>query len=1013
MLRHIFEMSFRSAVVRAGNRLIPPFALPCFMALGIALAPTAGAFPPPRDYPVGGLIAAKYKALGGSAGPLGRPTSKEMDSKEGKGRYQTFEHGVIGVTPSTGPKSVQALYAKDFELVFEWGDTSPFNYDYFIVSCERNGQLVVQPDVKGGPRTSGKWVTRPSAPGRYRLVVEGRDTHIGGGKSRQGWSNALYLDFVPPPPIPTKYKQLGGSTGPLGRATSKEMDSKEGKGRYQTFEHGVIGWSPATGPNSVQALYVKNKYEMVFEWGDTSPFNYDYFIVRCDLDDKNPSFPHGRKIVEPDIKGGPRTGGKWVTRPHSAGRYRVAVEGRDTHLSGGKSRQGWSNALYLDFVPPPPEYTGKTPIKLPLSTFANVPLDDFARILTLVPPANSISDAKATFDKRAAAAVLYHACLPLPPKMFEAEQDSTARVLAYLAYPDYFQTDGLVPVKGRTKATRKDANDWLLRQTIESRAGTSGDWPSKRTGEYDVALTGLIAIVYKHYPLLTPAVQNHIINNLLNIRGPLDPLDAWPYRKDLRDDDAIRNILASTNPVNLAVPETENHLMMIESARYLTNQLLYRREGDPKYDNERNGMDEWMLKHLQTFLKKDFIEYNAKDYQDYTMTALLNLYTFTRESNKSSKRVKMAAQMVLDYLMAKVAVSSNDSRRYVTYRRKVSYNDPNFLARHYDPQIPFSMAFAGTTDMLVGQSKRELLGNYAWEAWWAGLSDYRVPDSILDLMVNRPHRTFFQRFHTAYADEAYAGSPSYLISSGGHYATFAYTIAGKGSHDDIGLPLATTLMPTGQFTTATDFIQFAGAGANEDRSNMGVAKDFACGLFPIIPQAYKAAAVSVDDKGQRSPGNLKAGPWTFINQSLPGGAHLAGRRVGVYPSSAGSFHPGYYVAVYRNDVGQFGFMEAYDTALRPGLSFEAFITGVLKNNAKTSFRKTGRNTYVMTGGRKIEFSLAPNSVVHLPAEKPFFVKGDILNGAEGSGHITIDNPLMRRHVVLDFRDWKAPKRTSN
>jgi hypothetical protein len=170
------------------------------MVQGIALAPQAGAFPPPPDYPVGGLIAAKYKALGGSAGPLGHPTSKEMDSREGKGRYQTFQHGVIGWSPSTGPKSVQALYSKNGELNFEWGDTSPFNYDYFIVRWDLNGKNVGQQDIKHGSRTSGRWVTRPTAAGKYRLVVEGRDTGVLGGKSRQGWSNPLYLDIVPPKP---------------------------------------------------------------------------------------------------------------------------------------------------------------------------------------------------------------------------------------------------------------------------------------------------------------------------------------------------------------------------------------------------------------------------------------------------------------------------------------------------------------------------------------------------------------------------------------------------------------------------------------------------------------------------------------------------------------------------------------------------------------------------------------------------------------------------------------------
>ena len=68
----------------------------------------------------------------------------------------------------------------------------------------------------------------------------------------------------------------------------------------------------------------------------------------------------------------------------------------------------------------------------------------------------------------------------------------------------------------------------------------------------------------------------------------------------------------------------------------------------------------------------------------------------------------------------------------------------------------------------------------------------RLPDTILDLMVNRSHRSFFQRFHHDRADEAYASSPSYLISSGGHYDHVRlHGRSACGKHDDIGLALPT------------------------------------------------------------------------------------------------------------------------------------------------------------------------------------------------------------------------------
>jgi hypothetical protein len=41
--------------------------------------------------------------------------------------------------------------------------------------------------------------------------------------------------------------------------------------------------------------------------------------------------------------------------------------------------------------------------------------------------------------------------------------------------------------------------------------------------------------------------------------------------------------------VHVDIGETENHILMILTARYLTNQLLYQRDHDWNEDNRRNG----------------------------------------------------------------------------------------------------------------------------------------------------------------------------------------------------------------------------------------------------------------------------------------------------------------------------------------------------------------------------------------------------------------------------------------
>ena len=127
---------------------------------------------------------------------------------------------------------------------------------------------------------------------------------------------------------------------------------------------------------------------------------------------------------------------------------------------------------------------------------------------------------------------------------------------------------------------------------------------------------------------MTQEVFHHILNDLLNKRGPLDMGD---------------HSLFGT------VSESENHINMIESARYLTNDLLFRSTNDPQFDNTKNAaivivdsepeqlpsgatpgrpitvtMRDYWLRRLHHILQTDFVEYNARPYQDYTMYAIQN-----------------------------------------------------------------------------------------------------------------------------------------------------------------------------------------------------------------------------------------------------------------------------------------------------------------------------------------------------------------------------------------------------
>ena len=257
------------------------------------------------------------------------------------------------------------------------------------------------------------------------------------------------------------------------------------------------------------------------------------------------------------------------------------------------------------------------------------------------------------------------------------------------------------------------------------------------------------------------------------------------------------------------------------------------------------------------------------------MLALVNLESYAYDDD-----VRLTARMLLDYISAKVAVSSNDLRRATPFRRrnederwgpsvpggfflrspllvaKSDYPDPPPPGVFEpDPQGPWYAVFAGNTSLVPSGNARGVpgKGNFALGMVFGGLHDYRVPDLILDLFVNPSSRVFYQRFHHGHftrnsgeltvVDELYAGSPSYLITAGGHPTIQAYKgcasvgieVVCSGKTSDLGSAMPTTFMPTGSGLTLESMVQF---GQYTDlitdngpvKHHMCVAPDFACGI---------------------------------------------------------------------------------------------------------------------------------------------------------------------------------------
>ena len=203
-------------------------------------------------------------------------------------------------------------------------------------------------------------------------------------------------------------------------------------------------------------------------------------------------------------------------------------------------------------------------------------------------------------------------------------------------------------------------------------------------------------------------------------------------------------------------PESENHLLMMESSRYLNNQIILK-EIDPGNDNRKYIFDEqvsvreWLLKRLQRIAKEDFIEYNARPYQRYSISATRNLADFAQD-----EQIRIAARNALDLAMAKFATGSNEGRRLVPFRRLMevvqsevepdSHDDKGNLMHNgffdiesgADHLIASMLAYAGQTQQTPNG---KLTPNSFDEMMLAVASDYRPSEAVLDLVINKTAAT--------------------------------------------------------------------------------------------------------------------------------------------------------------------------------------------------------------------------------------------------------------------------------
>lgn len=241
---------------------------------------------------------------------------------------------------------------------------------------------------------------------------------------------------------------------------------------------------------------------------------------------------------------------------------------------------------------------------------------------------------------------------------------------------------------------------------------------------------------------------------------------------------------------------------------------------------------------------------------------------------------------------------------------------------------------------------------------------------ILDLIINKSGQSFLQTFRHGkwdhgYGDpaaEIYYSSKSYLITGGGIYAD------GRGKESSYAMPI--TLMPASVGIDWQEFIRIEG-GVNvleqtnvevKDRANMGVAPGFACGRYPVIPEAL------LQDPTCRTPGDLtdrscqcarQVGKhWTFINYaSTKCGRNNRGRE------------SGFYVAVWQWNPGgvNYGFFAVVEVDVNSrDYPFNDFIDDVIQlNGSNPQYLPHSTNMFRFPPGRGPEIHFTPDPMNNL------------------------------------------------
>ena len=491
------------------------------------------------------------------------------------------------------------------------------------------------------------------------------------------------------------------------------------------------------------------------------------------------------------------------------------------------------------------------------------------------------------------------------------------------------------------------------------------------------------------------------------------------------------------------IPETENHILMIESSRFLKNRILieyYDAHGmatdAAEFRKHQDALRSWLLNKLHDVAETDFEEYNARPYQRYSLMALLNLHDFSEDAP-----LQTASQIILDRQFAKYVVGSSENRRFAPFRRQMHrlaevFDNPGGkgVVDLTDSDFPAAMALAyiGETTHLPNSLAHR---GAAQELAAIVMTDYRPPEMLIDLAMQSPgglsgagSDDIWQHRVRHASNEIYVRGRHFSIDAGGAQASWVNQLEILGVNsgialdpNDRGAAFPTTLLlaasgqsPAGESGKRRDQLwqQIRIQGPKEDYSHEGASfhsydrnlcvwKGFACGEDMRIPADLFGLAVT----GPTRNGST----WRFIDTGACTncfGAH----RVFI------ALFTDFVVPTIDGDgtahIGR-GFFEAID-AEDAANDFTAFQSNVLSRNVSLG---TVRGEYTTARGERVYFDATEQKgigSVNGTAQPdlddwPTGIDGNIIVRRD-RGHVDVINRRMGRRLVLDFYSPISPTR---